>query len=76
MEVWQVVIALATLCATVGGSVVVAVWAVGRINTAAEVLGVRMEGLTAAIQQLSHKLDDHEERLRVIERGGHVLSAP
>lgn len=68
MELWQVVIALSTLLATVGGSVSVAVWAVGRINTAAEVLGIRMEALTAAINRLNAELDDHETRLRVLEQ--------
>ncbi len=68
MELWQVVIALSTLLATVGGSITVAVWAVGKINTAAEVLGAKMQALTEAINRLNAELDDHETRLRVLEQ--------
>ena len=68
VEAWQILIAFATLLATVGGSLVVAVWAISRINTTAEVLGTRVEALNETLKGLRIDLADHEMRLRELER--------
>ncbi len=67
LEIWMLVLTLMGVLLVAAGMVAGGVWAVARATTSLDSLADRVGDLSEAVKELDDKLDNHSQRIAVLE---------